>query len=183
MNNLLVNDKTDDLFYEGGRVRGDFLKRLGSGHISAALLSHMLAASPSSSTTAWKEILRAAFSTFKAFSFTADLAELHGQLAALAALTSEPVALRLVASMLLEEVVAMNADAAAHGLRSLGRDWEGKSLLGPLLSISGWLDPKRALAAARGSPIDGLLPRALKDVRGYPANRCACNTPLVVPQP
>ena len=179
---LLANDKQDDLYFEGGQVRGGFLKRIASGQVSAAFVRHIVACAPSDATAMWKEILHAAFGALNGFSFTGSLDELNAQLGTIAALTSDATLLRLVAAMLMEEVVVLNQQAAQSGVGALGRAFEARgggggkagALLAPLLAASGWVDPVKVERAARtGRPIEGLLPASLADVRGYPGSRCA----------
>lgn len=165
----MAGDDKDDIYEEGGVVVSDFLRRLSTATIPPAFVAQMVAVSPAALTATWKGVLRTAFEAPKRFSFTADLDIMRGQLAALAALTAHNGLLRLVAAELMGDVVTMNKQSAAKGVGSLGRSWEGTALLAPLLSVSGWLDPKPALAALRGSTLQGPLPDALRDVRGYPA--------------
>jgi len=63
----------DDLYFEGGRVRLRFLQLCASGHVSAALLRALLAASTPAHATLWEELLGAAFAAFRGFSFTEEL--------------------------------------------------------------------------------------------------------------
>jgi hypothetical protein len=129
---------------------------------------------PKGATALWKDILSTAFASLGSFSFTSSLDELQLQLGMLSALTAEPKLLRLLAAILMAEVVELNTIVAAKGMAGLGRGWEKQALLGPLLSGSGWIDPlKVEKAAHRGGQLDGLLPQALADVRGYPDKRCA----------
>ena len=175
--NLLAKDDKDDLYFEGGQVRTDFLKHLASGRIPAAFLSHMVRVSSTAQTALWKELVTAAFAALKSFSFVNSLEELQGQLAALSVITADPTLLRLVAAMLMAEVVEVNKAAASSQLQ---RGWESKLLFYHLLNGSGWADPQQAeMAAVRGSNLPGMLPEALKDVRGYPGKRWV--TPRLLP--
>ena len=58
-----LEDDGDDLYFEGGRHRGDFLKHLGGGTVSSLLLEDMLDATRSDKAArSWDELLRRAFS-------------------------------------------------------------------------------------------------------------------------
>lgn len=174
----LSRDDQDDLFFAGGQVRSAFLKSLASGAVPAAALPALLRRNGPGATALWRDLLRAAFAAFDSHDFRKPQAELQAHLAAVAALTADPILLRLLAGMLLEEVVKLNkARAAAAPRRDRSkwcRDWASASVLAPLLRVSSYPDPKAVLRAAfdERSALPGSLPAALKDVRGYPQNRC-----------
>lgn len=116
------------------------------------------------------------------FEFTSaeSAASLNQLLAPLAAMTNHPPLLRIVAMVLLREVVEINAPTAGKG-GAAGSDgglntqaWERNALMAPLLSITTYLDPARARKACQGAAVDGPLPAALMEVVGYPRNRYVC---------
>ena len=96
-----------------------------------------------------------AFNDMRKFEFTSaeSAASLNQLLAPLAAMTNHPPLLRIVAMVLLREVVEINAPTSGKGgaAGSNGslnaQAWERNALIAPLLSITTYLDPARARKA------------------------------------
>ena len=176
----LQSDVVDDLYFEGGRDRRAFRKLLATGGASTALLGRAVDVSASTAhaaaaaTDVWRDVIRGAFQDVAGFEFSAtDAAAMAGVLSPLAAVTSHPPLLRLLASMLLQEVVDANALPGQQG-RGGGSDlrgWATRSLMAPLLGVTTYMDPEQVLRNM-GGKLDGGLPAVLAEVPGYPRNRC-----------
>jgi hypothetical protein len=121
-----------------------------------------------------------AFEDMRKFEFASaeTAASLNLLLAPLAAMTNHPPLLRIVAMVLLREVVELNAPTSRKGGSAApdgtlnARAWARNTLMGPLLEITTYLDPVHARGACHGAAVEGPLPAALLDVTGYPRNRC-----------
>ena len=155
-------------------MRRTLLQHLAAGSVSTGLLGAAIRAGGAGAREMWQDIVKLAFAAFKDVDFGSGDEALQRQLGALAGLTAEPAVLKVIAQMLLHEVVDLNkqkAQAVATGA-NFGRGWEQASLLGPLLSATAYADPLQVeVAAHRGLPVDGSLPKALLEARGYPASR------------
>lgn len=187
----LQSDVVDDLYFEGGRDRRAFRKLLSSGAVPAALLARVVdlsVATPdgaAAATAVWRDVLRSAFEDVGTFEFSAtDAAAMTTLLTPLAALTSHPPLLRLLASMLLQEVVEANgAKAQGQAVQYVPRAWAKQSLLAPLLGVTTYVDPDR-VRRNFGGTLDGGLPPVLAEVPGYPRNRCvSAHAARMVPLP
>ena len=128
------------------------------------------------------DVAAGAFDDMRKFEFTSaeSAASLNQLLAPLAAMTNHPPLLRIVAMVLLREVVELNAPTTGKG-GSAGSDgrlntqaWERNAIMAPLLGVTTYLDPVRARKACQGAAVEGPLPAALLEVTGYPRNRYAC---------
>eukprot|EP00892_Ulva_mutabilis_P008582 jgi/Ulvmu1/6096/UM027_0074.1 len=176
----LKTDVVEDLYFEGGRDRIAFRKLLASGGASTELLARAVdtsvpsADAAAAATDVWRDIMRGAFDEVTKFEFSAtDAAAMSAVLSPLAAMTSHPPLLRLLASMLLKEVVDANAPSSQPG-RQGGRDpraWSKRSLMAPLLGITTYLDPSMVRHNVAIGKLEGGLPSVLAEVPGYPRNR------------
>ena len=182
----LQSDVVDDLYFEGGRNRRAFRKLLSAGGVPAALLARAVdlsAPTPDSAAAAtdvWRDVLRAAFSDVASFEFAATDATAMGTLLApLAAITSHPPLLRLLASMLLQEVVQANGAAVGSGtaVAFKPQKWAEGSVLAPLLGVTTYINPDHVRRNVGSKLLNGGLPAVLAEVPGYPRNRCAACRP------
>jgi hypothetical protein len=184
----LTKDDSNDLFYTGGKHRSAFLKFLGGGHVPAGSIPNLLERCGPASTSAWKDILRSAFAFAGEWRMKDKPEELQERLASLAALTASPTVLHLLASMLLEEVVDANRRMAAAGGRTggrsdWGRQWESRSILGPLLRVNAAVDAAEAMRdVMMNKELSGMFPELLQGLRGYPQNRCGLKSVIGYPQ-
>jgi hypothetical protein len=168
----LAADAKDDLYYDGGQERRTFLALLAAGRVPLALLTRTVELCGPAQTGTWREIIRSAFDALKSFSFDADRSAFDLNLAAIAALTSPPALVRLFAAMLVDEAFSAAREWAARGEVD-GPAWERRCVLAPLLKVSTWVSCTDVMRAVRqGDQVPGLMPEALRQVRGYPQNRC-----------
>lgn len=175
----LKSDVVEDLYFEGGRDRRAFRKLLASGGASAELLARVVDTSASSveasaaAVRVWKAILRGAFVDVDAFEFSAtDAAAMAALLSPLAAMTAHPPLLRVLALLLLREVMVANAPPRP-GAPVDHRAWARKSVMASLLEVTTYLDPI-PVRHSIGGKLSGGLPAMLAEVTGYPRNRCGC---------
>ena len=137
-----LEDDGDDLYFEGGRHRGDFLRALGAGAVSVNMLEDMLDATRTEKAgKTWVEVVRGAFTALAAVPLDA-VEENDAPTRALELLTRAPRVLRALAQALVLEAGADGASAtdppgtnppSTSLLGSRRAETPGVTVLGPAL--------------------------------------------------
>lgn len=148
MHKLEEDGDGDDLYFEGGLQRGEFLRAAGSGHVSSSLLEDMLDATRSAEgAQSWEELLRRSFAALSEVPLD-SVVGLDAPARALELLTRSPRLLRVLAAALARE--AATPPAVLLGAKAA----EVKSVIGPSLGRGAlpMLSRRRALTSAHGAP-------------------------------
>jgi hypothetical protein len=149
-----LEDDGDDLYFEGGRHRGDFLRAMGAGgQVSSFLLEDMLDATKTDKAArSWDELLRRGFAALSEVPLDA-VEGLDEPSRALELLTRSPRLLRALAAALTREVSKSSTLLGARAAESKG---EAGAVLGPALGRGALpqLSPGRATAllSTHGAP-------------------------------
>jgi len=157
----LASDSSQDLFFEGGRVRTAFNNALGAGSASQQLLDDLVATTNDvKAASMWEEMLRSSLAAIRGAPLD-DIAAVETRLRALDRLSACPALARCLGSMMHGEAAAA-ATATASGSFD-GAHFEARSCFGPLVSFG----PASNRAGPSGVP-GTAASDALKRLPKYP---------------